>query len=301
MAKKVLVPVDFSEHTSATVSHAAALAKQLGAELHLLHVWEVPEFVPPEAIPATGEGSLPALVEASAKTHLRSFNDQLTASGIAVAGATTEQGTPSRAIIDAARSGGFDLVVLGTHGRTGLAHAFIGSVAERVIRHGTVPVLTLTPEAARRAPRMRRILVPVDYSDCSGAALKHAREVASTLGAELDVVHVWDRPPYVSDTVVVHTASGEKRPLGELIREAAEDDMTSFLKAQGGTPVAGHRLLSGEPAATILEELGKSQHDLVIVGTHGRTGLKHLLLGSIAEKLVRHASVPVITVPRSKA
>lgn len=145
---------------------------------------------------------------------------------------------------------------------------------------------------------IRRILVPVDYSEGSGAALAYAGMLAQQLGASLDVVHVWDRPAYVSDTVLVGP-TGEKRPLTELIRENAEAEMTSFI-ARTNLPAATTietRLLSGNPAGRILEELSLGKHELLVVGTHGRTGLRHLLLGSVAEKLVRLAPVPVLAVP----
>jgi nucleotide-binding universal stress UspA family protein len=145
---------------------------------------------------------------------------------------------------------------------------------------------------------IRRILVPVDYSEGSQAALAYAATLAQELGASLDVVHVWDRPAYVSDSVLVGP-SGEKRPLTELIRENAEAEMKTFI-ARAHLPAEAAletRLLSGNPAGRVLEELALGNHELLVVGTHGRTGLRHLLLGSVAEKLVRLAPVPVLTVP----
>src|SRR5690606_31588424 len=148
----------------------------------------------------------------------------------------------------------------------------------------------------------QRILVPVDYSEDSRAALVVAVDLARSLGATLDVVHVWDRPSYVSDAVLVGHGT-EQRPLGELIRENAEREMQEFLAAMHlpSDVVSTTRLVSGSPAAALLDELGRGKHDLVVMGTHGRTGFAHLLLGSVAEKLVRHSPVPVLTVPRKLA
>jgi nucleotide-binding universal stress UspA family protein len=101
------------------------------------------------------------------------------------------------------------------------------------------------------------------------------------------------------------TPANSRRSLGELIRENAEQQMKDFLATLSSIPHGttsqsiGHRLLSGEPASTLVAELEKGQHDLVVVGTHGRTGFKRFLLGSIAEKLVRYSPVPVVTVPSS--
>lgn len=149
---------------------------------------------------------------------------------------------------------------------------------------------------------MKKILVPVDYSACSQAALATAIVFAEALGASVDIVHVWDRPLYVGDTVTVTTATGDKRTLVDMIRENAEQEMKDFLgaaKVSTSVPLT-HRLLSGEPVSTLLRELQRREHDLVVLGTNGRTGLVHVLLGSVAERLVRLSPVPVLAVPRPR-
>lgn len=146
--------------------------------------------------------------------------------------------------------------------------------------------------------QVRSILVPVDYSECSARALALATELASSFGASLDVVHVWDRPAYVSDDMKVGHGDGA-RSLVDMICENARNDMDAFTsKVLGafGTKLST-RLLAGNPAAVVLKELSEGRHDLLVIGTHGRTGLSHLLLGSVAEKLVRLSPVPVLTVP----
>ena len=148
----------------------------------------------------------------------------------------------------------------------------------------------------------RSILVPVDYSEYSKESVRYAAKLAESVGAALDVVHVWDRPSYASDAVLVRRPGEDHCSLAELIQANAESDMNEFLGSLAlppGTKLA-HRLLSGDPAARLLEELSAGKHDLVVLGTHGRTGLMHLLLGSVAEKLVRLSPVPVLTVPMAK-
>jgi len=146
---------------------------------------------------------------------------------------------------------------------------------------------------------IRRILVPIDYSDNSKAALAYGAELALGFGASLDIVHVWDRPTYLTDAVMVQRPGEAHKPIGELIRENAERDMAEFLNEVSlpATLSVTRRLVSGEPASALLAELKKGEHDLVVLSTHGRTGLAHLLLGSIAEKLVRLSPIPVLTVP----
>ncbi len=145
---------------------------------------------------------------------------------------------------------------------------------------------------------IQSILVPVDYSECSRAALEFAVEFARKLGASIEVVHVWDRPAYVAGDTKIRQGAVE-HSLIDLIRDDAAAEMSAFM-AKTAVPAAikiEPRLLSGNPARTVLNELEAGNHQLLIVGTHGRTGLSHLLLGSVAEKLVRLSPVPVLTVP----
>ena len=146
---------------------------------------------------------------------------------------------------------------------------------------------------------VRRILVPVDYSSCSEGALRYAGFVAQRLGAAIDVVHAWDRPSYVPDTLVVGRPGEPERTLGELIQMNADREMTEFL-ARVTLPEgvkAEHCLVSGEPASAILDRVRADGYELIVIGTHGRTGVRHLLLGSVAEKVIRLSPVPVLTVP----
>ncbi len=141
----------------------------------------------------------------------------------------------------------------------------------------------------------RNILVPVDYSEPARRAL----ELALTLDddAQVTVVHVWDRPPYVGEQVVTHQ-DGSRRSLSELIRDNAERDMTEFLAQVQAPPGRSyeHRLISGDPVTALLAEAGNG-YDVMVVGTNGRSGVTKLLLGSVTEKLIRLSPIPVLTVP----
>jgi universal stress protein A len=148
------------------------------------------------------------------------------------------------------------------------------------------------------AMSVKSILVPVDYSACSRAALRFALDLAQRYQATLDVVHVWDRPSYVSDVLMTSTEPMSRKSLIQLIQENAQRDLDEFLSGVELPPgTARGRLLSGDPASTLLKEIKHVKPDLVVVGTHGRTGLTHVLLGSVAEKLARLSPVPVMIVP----
>ena len=142
----------------------------------------------------------------------------------------------------------------------------------------------------------RSILVPVDYSEPSQRALELALSLDTD--AEVTVIHAWDKPAYVGEQVVAHP-DGSRRSLSELIRENAERDMTDFLaRVKNPTGKAfKHRLVTGEPVSSIIAEASTPGYDVLVVGTHGRTGMTKLLLGSVTEKLIRLSPIPVLTVP----
>ena len=149
---KILVPVDFSACSDEAVSYAAFLAKALSASVEVVHAWHAPydlgPFLGQLAIndPDTGEErSLAEFVEVQAREALERTVTRLEEQGVAVSARLIE-GTPKRAIVRCAEDGDYDLLVLGTHGRTGLAHVLMGSVAEWVLRHVAIPVVTVRAE-----------------------------------------------------------------------------------------------------------------------------------------------------------
>lgn len=144
----------------------------------------------------------------------------------------------------------------------------------------------------------RKILVPVDYSEPSRRALELALSLEGD--AQVVVVHVWDRPAYVGEQVIAHP-DGTRRPLTELIRDNAEREMTEFLGrvASGGRQFS-HALISGDPVSAIVAEASKPGYDLLVIGSHGRSGMSKLLLGSVTEKLIRLSPIPVLTVPAAR-
>jgi nucleotide-binding universal stress UspA family protein len=153
-ARQILVPTDFSEPSRAALEYAASIAKMLGASIDVFHVWEVPSFTPPGTVvlgASAGELSLDELVRRSAHEALEAFVEKARDEGIAVRSGRAERGVPAEAIVDAAKVGNYDLIVIGTHGRTGLSRVMLGSVAEHVVRHAHCPVLSVrVPESHER-------------------------------------------------------------------------------------------------------------------------------------------------------
>lgn len=148
--KQILVPVDFSPSSYIALQDAASLARSYGAQIDVVHVWELPMFVSPEEV-AGGSGLPPVVIDAvSGRAHqtLERFVANARVKGIAIRNAQAVPGEPYRTIVEIAESGHYDAIVIGTHGRKRLARVLLGSVAERVVRHATCPVLVAraTPE-----------------------------------------------------------------------------------------------------------------------------------------------------------
>lgn len=141
-----------------------------------------------------------------------------------------------------------------------------------------------------------RILVPVDFSMCSVAALRYALELGRRLGSTIDILHVWEPPQHFVAEVPVYPPAGPPTTLKALARDAAGREMARMLETVQASP--SDRLTSrmevGNPLEVILAS--SRDYDLVVMGTHGRSGLAHLLLGSVAEQVVRRAPCPVLTV-----
>lgn len=144
-----------------------------------------------------------------------------------------------------------------------------------------------------------RILVPVEYSEHCLAALELAGVLAERLGGTLKVLHVWEYPHFIPKDVLVEEGGKAKRSLFQLLSESATREMNAFVrraKLPRGVSV-DTALVSGDPARVILNELVEHPVDLVVMSTHGRSGFRRFLMGSVAENVVRLSPVPVLTVP----
>lgn len=153
--------------------------------------------------------------------------------------------------------------------------------------------------------QIARILVPVDFSPGSKTALELALTFAERFDARIEALHVWELPVYVRPDLMVWKEGSEdhRKPMKDVAQTQAVEQMTQFLRAMaaGQRGRITERLMSGSPVDVILELVEREAFDLVVMGTHGRTGLSHWLLGSVAERVTRVASCPVLTVHALKA
>ena len=191
-----------------------------------------------------------------------------------------------------------DLIITATRGRTGLKHLALGSTAERVVRHAPCPVLVVHPQArsARRLPLVfKKILVPIDFSACAAHGLAYAKALATQFGSRLVLLHSVDLSYYsTSPEYVLY----DFPPLLEAAERSARERMLELISATDweGLEVE-HTLESGHAGEQVCRCARDLDADVIVTSTHGRSGLKRILLGSTAEYIVRHASCPVLVVP----
>lgn len=143
---------------------------------------------------------------------------------------------------------------------------------------------------------LRRILVPIDFSDGSLHAMRYAAELGQKVGAEVEVMHVWNAPAYMgTEGMIVHLPGNTTGSLRDYVHDQAKKELEATVDAaREKFPTLKATLAEGDPREVIRET--SAAFDLLVIGTHGRTGLTRLVLGSVAEDAVRHAACPVLTV-----
>jgi nucleotide-binding universal stress UspA family protein len=287
MIERILVPTDFSDHAALALRHAQVLARLCGAELHLLTAaYLAPVWMAEGMAPVPDEVHLQMREQVTA--DLEKLADSLRRDGLRVR-CSVSVDHPASAIAALAASWRADLVAMGTHGRGALAHALLGSIAERTLHHVSAPVLTVRAGAAEPGA-LRRLLVATDFSPDAQRALEWALALAERADARISLVHA------VAGAVVL---GQEELPL-ESVRAAqwaAEEAARGKLeRMQHAHPARIDELVlePGRADDAILQAALRTKADLICVGTRGRSGLAHVLLGSTAERVLRRADVPVV-------
>jgi nucleotide-binding universal stress UspA family protein len=285
MYENILLPFDGSDGAAEVLHHASEIAHWADATLEVLYVADtardsvtVVEGRTVDALEQQGED----VVDEAAKT--------LDTLGVAY-DTDVVQGNPAPTIVDYAERYDQDLIVMPTHGREGLSRYLVGSVTEKVVRLSSVPVLTvrMQPDETLVFP-YEDVLVPTDGSTAATHAADHVLSLAASLDATVHVLSVVDDSVLGLD--VRSTVSGEE---SERIATEAVEEVVSQAEARGVTDTVGS-VERGSPVEEILDYIDSNDVHVVGLGTTGRTGTDRILLGSVAEKTVRAAPVPVMTV-----
>jgi nucleotide-binding universal stress UspA family protein len=285
MFDKLLFPTDGSDGAAAVFDHALDVAEAHDATVHVLNVADTTR----ESVTQVRGQVVDALERAGAET----VRDAATRGSDRGVPTVTEvlQGEPYRTIVDYAETYDIDLVIMPTHGRRGLQRFLLGSTTERVVRRSEVPVLTVRPDddVTVRYP-YRTVLIPTDGSDPANAALDVGLDVADAAGAAVHLLSVVDVTSLGVDVRADIQVDTLEESATELVGTAAERASTA-----GIDPVTAVEF-GGSIPRVIRSYVADHDVDLVVVGTHGRTGFDRYVLGSVAEALVRTAPVPVLTV-----
>jgi nucleotide-binding universal stress UspA family protein len=294
--QKILFPTDFSRCAEQALAHALYLAKQYQAELHVLHAVILHGYnnSSPELDSINIDEIHRQMAEVAA-TRMRSMLDTQTLEHIKISVAQHRGISPGPVILDYALDHEIDLIVMGTQGRRGLGHVVIGSVAEEIVRRARCPVLTIRQ---RKEPQpiedLDRILVPVDFSEHSRQALRYAKQIAASYDSRLGLLHVIEQS--VQPSFYAVGPSWMADALVELKRKAHNELQRLFEETPGPLTSASFHVTEGRAATDIVTFARDNKSDLIVIATHGLTGIEHLLLGSITEKVVRRAPCPVFTV-----
>jgi nucleotide-binding universal stress UspA family protein len=295
---QVLLPTDFSGNADFARPYAVAFAKTYGGRIHLAHVVDE-ATASGGASPAFGLGdaNLGPLLEAMeehARARLEHIQTELADEGVEVV-VHLVRGNPPRELVKMIDSEGCTLMVIASHGRRGFDHLVFGSVAERVVRTSPVPVLCVKhPEhefvrAQEGKLQIKRVLYPTDFSAFCEKGMPFAESIAREFGATLTLAYGHEYPMNSPELMSEATASVQAS-LEESARRMLEEWRA---KVKDVTVEAEMRI--GSPYRVVGDLVKEKEIDLVVVPTHGRSGVAHMFLGSVAERIARHAPCPVLT------
>ena len=275
---RILFATDFSERDREAFRSSCKLALDWNATLNIVHVQDPRDTAKPAA-----ERTLPSrdfVRFIPANLDIKYTQHVLT-------------GNAANEILKFAEKNSVALIVLGTHGRDGIQRFFSGSVAERIMRKAKCAVMTRRAgDAFSPSSESERILVPVDFSVYGYAAVDFASRMAITTSAELTICYV-DDSDFAATCPLPHDRLGEFEHKSDLWRQLCGFQPTN------SKVIFSHMKLSGDPGKEICDYANSDRYDFIVIGTHGRTGLARVVMGSVAEYVVRHSSCPVISVKPS--
>jgi len=303
--RRILVPIDFSPKSLKALRYAKRLGDRFHAKLHLVHVVTPPlvlfpqpqQLTAPNFTQAMAGNAIDRLEKIATEFSLLSARRQC----------TVRIGATVREISEAARITRAELIAIATRGYTGLKRAFLGSTAESVMRNASCPVLVVREKehgsrnqrARKAALQVRKILVPLDFSDASRLGLEYALGFAQEFHATVVLFH----SVFVTAYLLGNTYSAHHLPTPIAAQaDYARAEMEKLLEAiarKGGEVET--KLALGSPVEQIAKYITKAGVDLIITSTHGRSGLRRVFIGSTAERIVRYATCPVLVVPNRAA
>ena len=298
----ILVGCDLSVHSDHALERAIAIAELHRAKIVLVHAradeasgaasGERPDAPTSALIEQLGE--VAAAVHAAEAIRLADKLAEIQARGL-VASVVSRIGAPDEVLTGAADDEHADLIVVGTHGHTGIARFLLGSVATATLRRATCDVLIVRGASTRAA--FVKPLVATDFSPAAAHALRRATELLAP-GTPVDVIHAWQLPAGSWGATLLGQARFPWSTVRDAVLASAQTQADKLVAEHHTQPV---RLVQGPPAQVITEAAARDGHDLIVVGAHGKRGVRRLLLGSVAETTASHAPCSVLIVQGAHA
>lgn len=293
MLDKVLVPLDGSPQAEEALPYAKAIGRDEGTSITLYHVvdLETLERHDPDHAPFIEQMLM------RAETRARDYLHSLQTNSLSVVPRTDVKlgtGPAAKTIVDDAVSGGYDVIAMSTHGRSGLERWVLGSVADKVLHSTTLPLLLVHPgePTPTQAPEvtLRRVLVPLDGSELAEQAIPYAIELAKRLNVHIELLRVVRYQMGAGFGLYVEDPSG-------MLEEAVKSYLSEIEKQvrEKGVQTSAN-VLWGFPGARVVDAAQAEPGTIVVMSSHGRSGVGRWVLGSIADKIVRSADVPVLIV-----
>ncbi|MFN3991248.1 MAG: universal stress protein [Erythrobacter sp.] len=284
MSGQILVATDLSHRSDVAVDRAAQLAQRLAAKLSILHVIEQDQ---PVRLFETDTALARAVLEQQAKGLPAGLSVEV----------LIETGDPFEQIGLVASEGDYDLIVIGRHRKRLVRDLFVGTTAERVVWHGIRPVLLVKAESTTP---YQRVAIAVDGSETCAKALRAAKALGLTNAARVRVVHAHE--PFATAMMAGHS---DVRAVADHVDSelaSAREDLAKFLHDSGHGELADTIYIDeGAPITVLRSFIHDSGTDLLVMGTHGRTGIGRLMLGSVAEEALRTLDLDILVVPPKSA
>jgi nucleotide-binding universal stress UspA family protein len=287
---RTLCAVDFSDFSRDALQHGLMLANWYSARLTILHVYQADRPL----IGLPGEAFVPPIGADKVTHQVQRFCDPVLESSEQSAEIAVREGDAAREIAKEAERLPADLLILGTHGRSGFERLFLGSVTEKVLRSTRVPVLTIPPPVRQPgSPIFKTILCPLDFSDASIRALEHALSLAQEADARLIFLHAIEGVGPADAETFKHLS------LWEYYRHLEQDALARLRKLIPENACLSsrpeERVVKGESHREILKAVADESVDLVVMGVQGRSALSHWVFGSTTHRVIREAGCPVLT------
>lgn len=278
---RVLIPTDLSDFATLALRYGALLRDKTNAALTLMYADEL--FLPVDLLEAPLGYYLENSPESREKLHKRLDEHVRTQIGGAFETLVVRD-SPTRAILHTAKQARADLIIMGTHGRSGIRRAILGSVTENVLHESHVPVLTVRPAAMTDKPRpeVRRIVCPVNFTHVARQALTHAAALARAFDAELTVMYVVEG---LDDQQAPQVETAFNQWIDPQVRDRCRFTQV-FVR-------------DGDPAERVLAVSDSLNADLIVIGAQHRYFSDATVIGTTTQRITRFARRPVLTVVRA--